>query len=600
MNSRWVDPRYYKLYCCATLSLLGIIVYGNHLHNNFQFDSVAYIKNNPILKNPESILTLEFWIFDFFSRGLLSISLALNVYLDGFRPFGFHVINLILHIFNSILIFCIFHKTLSHFKNQEKGEYSHLAIAFFASAVFLVHPIQTESVIYIISRSEILASTFYLLGFFLFQLILDSNPRNKILKHLFLWLAIISLVIVGFSVKQTLATFPLVIFLYYISVSPLDSPVNKFLLKWRRVIISVIALFSGLLLYKLLSDETFLIGPSNPDEMVGRAKYMLSQPAVVVFYYLKKFLFPVNLNIDPDIEVITQLVSSGFISGVGSIVLLFYFFMRRDNWRFYLFFLAWFFIILSPSSSIVTLHDLAAEHRVYLALPGIIIIFAYGLFQFLYGLNKNSNIRPHFLGILFLCGTTLLLGILSIDRNKVWRTELTLWKDSYRKSPGKIRPLINLARAYSMEGNNRDAIRFYEESISKSPGIFVPNYNLGELYLKEGRVEEAIVRFQSALDIDPKIPETYAKLGEIYFSQKKWKLADIYFKKCIEIESRFPEVFKNLGLLHFYHLKNLKESLIYFSRSLTLDPNQKDAGEIRKLIEFYEKGAVKTLPHKVP
>ena len=91
------------------------------------------------------------------------------------------------------------------------------------------------------------------------------------------------------------------------------------------------------------------------------------------------------------------------------------------------------------------------------------------------------------------------------------------------------------------------------------------------------------------MQLDPKIPETYAKLGEVYLKQKKWKLADVYFKKCIEIDNRFPNVFKNLGIIHFYHLKNLKESLIYFSKSLDLDPNQKDAEEIRKLIFIYQK-----------
>ena len=141
MNSKLLDSRFCRLYCCIILSILGIIVYGNHLHNTFQFDSVAYIKNNPVLKNPESLLTFKFWIFDFFSRGLLSISMALNVYLDGFRPFGFHVFNLTLHIFNSILIFGIFQKTFSHFKNRKQGENTHLAIPFFASTVFLVHPL---------------------------------------------------------------------------------------------------------------------------------------------------------------------------------------------------------------------------------------------------------------------------------------------------------------------------------------------------------------------------------------------------------------------------------------------------------------------------
>ena len=158
-----------------------------------------------------------------------------------------------------------------------------------------------------------------------------------------------------------------------------------------------------------------------------------------------------------------------------------------------------------------------------------------------------------------------------------------------QKSPEKIRPLINLARAHSIEGNHEDAIRYYEESLLKSPGVFAPNYNLGELYLKENRIEEAITRFKVALQLDPKIPETYSKLGEIYLKQKKWKLADIYFKKCIEIDNRFPHVFKNLGILHFYHLKNLKESLLYFSKSLTLDPNQKDAQEIRELISIYQR-----------
>ena len=72
------------------LALIGILVYGNHLQNTFQFDSIAYIKNNLSLKNPESILTLQFWISDFFARGLLSISIALNAYLDELRPFGYH------------------------------------------------------------------------------------------------------------------------------------------------------------------------------------------------------------------------------------------------------------------------------------------------------------------------------------------------------------------------------------------------------------------------------------------------------------------------------------------------------------------------------
>jgi protein O-mannosyl-transferase len=579
MISKFIDlpsTRSEKVYCSMALALIGIFVYGNHLHNTFQFDSVAYIKNNLSLKNPESMLTLEFWASEFFARGLLSISMALNAHLDEMRPFGYHVLNLALHIFNAILVFYIFKKALLHFKNSiGKND---AAISFFAATIFLVHPIQTESIIYIISRSEVLASTFYLLGFLLFQTCLELHNRHSLLKKLILPLVILILILVGFSVKQTLATFPLIIFLYYISVCPLYSPMLKFILNWKWQILTAVLLFLSLLLYKLLSDETFLIGPSRPDQMVGREKYMLSQPAVVIFYYLKKILFPINLNVDPDVEVVTHLFSFSFISSIMMIAFIAYYLWKQEAWRFYIFSLSWFLIILSPSSSIVTLHDLAAEHRVYLALPGVIFILSYGLFDILK--NQKSS-------ILILCGMTLFLGALNIERNKAWKSELSLWRDTYEKSPGKLRPLINLARAHSIEGNIEDALRYYEEALSKGSGVFVVQYNLGELYLKKGRVEEAILRFESALQLKPETPETYAKLGEIYLARKNWKLADIYFKKCIEIDSRFSQVFKNLGVLHFYHLKNLKESLLYFSRSLALDPNQTQAKEIMKLLQQY-------------
>lgn len=583
-----MGTRSYRIYCCLSLSLLGLIVFGNHLHNTFQFDSVAYIKNNLLLRNPEPVLTLNFWLANFFDRGLVSISMAFNAYFSGLRPFSYHAFNLAFHIFNSILVFYVIQNSLTHFKRQGQIKGNSRAISFFVAAIFLVHPIQTESVIYVISRSEILASTFYLLAFFLFQVCVDVKPRKKKLKRFLLSLTIIFLVVAGFSAKQTAATFPLIVFLYYIAVCPLDSAVIKFLYKRRWGLLSGATIFLCLLFYKLLSDETFLIGFSNPDEMVGRAKYMLSQPAVVVFYYLKKILLPTSLNIDPDIEVITHIFSMGFVSSIGCIFLIIYSFWVQRPWRFYLFFLAWFLIVLSPSSSIVTLHDLAAEHRVYLALPGVVLILVYLVFSLFKSQSLMRDMDKPVSGILVLCGIVLFLGVLSVERNKVWRTELSLWQDTYKKSPDKLRPLINLARAHSVQGNNKKAVRYYEESLLIGPGVFAPNYNLGELYLLEGRIEDAVTRFKSALQVNPGIPETYAKLGEIYLKQGKWKLADTYFKKCVEIDNRLPQVFKNLGVLHFYHLKNLRESLLYFSKSLALDPDQKEAEEMRKLLALYQ------------
>jgi len=90
---------------CLIISLLGVIIFANHLNNPFQFDSVPYISNNAKLQKPETLLTPEFLQKEFIHRGLLRISIALNVHLDGFKPFGFHLLSLAFHILNALLLF---------------------------------------------------------------------------------------------------------------------------------------------------------------------------------------------------------------------------------------------------------------------------------------------------------------------------------------------------------------------------------------------------------------------------------------------------------------------------------------------------------------
>jgi protein O-mannosyl-transferase len=569
---------------CQLITLLGVLVFANHINNPFQFDSVSYITNNANLENPQALLTAEFWKKEILARALLRMSVALNAHLDGFKPFGYHILSLVFHIFNSLLLFFVLDKSFRRFRLNEMGWKNKRihSVTFFAAVLFLCHPIQTESVIYIMSRSEVLASTFYLIGFLLFQQLLERRSTSR-LQYCFYFFIIFLVALLGFSVKQILATLPAVMFLYYLLSCPNCSTAWQFLKKWKWPILSILSVFVGLLFYKLFNDEKFLIGPSRADEMVGRAKYMLSQPAVVVFYYLKMLLFPINLNIDPDIEIVTSILSLSFLIPVLCILLLLVGSFRIFKSRFILFFLCWFFVILSPSSSIVTLHDLAAEHRVYLASAGIFILLAFSTSELT---RKWKETKPLQTVIIF-CVFVGVLGVLTMKRNTVWQSELSLWQDTYKKSPHKLRPLINLARAHSMQGEPEKAIKYYQEALLKGPGVFATNYNLGELYLAKGLVPDATRYFHMARKIEPEIPETYAKLGEIYLSQNKFKLADTYFKHAVELEPIMSTVFKNLGVLNFYHLNNKQQGLAYFSRSLTLEPNQPEADKIRGLLAHF-------------
>lgn len=566
---------------CLLISLLGVLIFANHLNNPFQFDSVPYITNNANLKSPITILTTEFWQNEFMARGLLRMSVALNAHLDGLQPFGYHVLNLAFHILNALLLFFVLAKSFRRFGFNARGWGNSRihSVSFFAAVLFLCHPIQTESVVYIMSRSEVMASTFYLVGFLMFQQLLE-RPSTSLLQYGFYFLVILLIALLGFSVKQIVATLPATMTFYYFCSCPNHSPAWQFLKKWKWPVLGVVFAVGGLLFYKLFTDETFLVGPSRTDQMVGRAKYMLSQPGVIIFYYLKKLLFPINLNVDPDIDVVISLLSANFLIPVLCIVIMLVGAFRIFNSRFIFFFLCWFFIILSPSSSIVTLHDLAAEHRIYLASAGIFILLAYGTSEVIREWGRAQPLQT----VLIFCLLVGILGLLTMNRNTVWQSELSLWQDTYHKSPHKLRPLINLARAHSLQGDTEEAMKYYQEAVIKGPWVFASNYNLADIYLAKGLISDAIRHFLQASRLEPETPETFARLGEIYLSQKKFKLADSYLKRAVELDPRFATGFKNLGVLNYYHLNNPKQALVYFSRSLTLDPNQPGADKIRQLL----------------
>ena len=102
---------------CLFIFVLGSLVYGNHLQNPFQFDTVAYITNHHRLDNINEQLNINYLWKEFFHRGLLQISLAFNVHLDGFRTFGYHLFNLSLHLINSVLVYFVTLRIWCYFRS---------------------------------------------------------------------------------------------------------------------------------------------------------------------------------------------------------------------------------------------------------------------------------------------------------------------------------------------------------------------------------------------------------------------------------------------------------------------------------------------------
>ncbi|OGW14435.1 MAG: hypothetical protein A3K09_03995 [Nitrospinae bacterium RIFCSPLOWO2_12_FULL_47_7] len=541
----------------------------------------------------ENRITFDFFIREYKSRSLMTMTIAWNSILGKSNPYGYHLFNLTFHLFNSLLLFFITGNAGRRFQLYRMSVTGKeiQALSLFAAFLFMIHPLQTESVIDIMGRSEVLAATFYLGGFLLFQNALDGKSA-PLVRYTVIPLAILVLAILGFGVKQTLITLPAVMMLYYLCGCAPESLPIRTLKKGKWFFILIAGAGFSLLLRKLLSDETFLIGPAPVEKMAGRKIYMLTQPPVLMFYYLKLILFPVNLSIDPDILLVDQWLSPRFLSAFLLITFAMYLAVVAKRSRIWFFFVGWFFIIISPSSSIITLQDLAAEHRVYLASYGVYLLLALGLLLMLFEdraeciMRGNSRPNARLLGYIALIVITLLLCGITIKRNAVWNSELTLWDDARKKAPAKVRPLANLARAYSLGDDNDRAMALYEQSIARNSSLFESHYNLGDLYYKSGRVEDGLNHILIAAALEPRIAEIQARLGEIYMDRKQYELADAHFRNALELNSQYVIALHNLAVVNYYYLKDKKhEALLYFARSLELDPNQKDARLIRRLLE---------------
>ena len=576
---------------CLFILVLGSLVYGNHLQNPFQFDTVAYITNHHRLDNISEQLNLNYLWKEFFHRGLLQISLAFNVHLDGFRTFGYHLLNLTLHLINSVLVYFITFRIWCYLRlnDCQPSNDETRFVAIFTAVLFLIHPIQTESVVYIMSRSEVFAGTFYLSSFLLFQTYLvRERPIKTSFKILVLFIIAIAFIL-GFSVKQTVITLPLMLLLYFLFGQESESTSIRWLNKQKWTIGFFLLVGISLLFHKLLTDELFLIGESTAGEDIGRLNYMLTQPSVIFYHYFKLLLFPINLNIDPDIQLVTKWWSWKFISALIGIAGLIYFSCRAKENRLLLYFICWFLIVLSPSSSIITLSDLAAEHRTYLASYSFYAVIAFCVYKVPHFIFSNHSKKCKSMILVISIVISIIFSGLTIQRNKIWASEVLLWNDTLKKSPQKIRPIINLGHAYITTGDDDLAVKYFEKALALNPNIFATNYNLGNLYLKRGRGEDALRLLQTAALIKPKIPETHELLGEIYLKQKQIELAEFHLKRAVEIKPDYALSMRNLGIIYYFHLKKPKEAAVYFSRALSIDPNQKQADNIRILINKISK-----------
>lgn len=517
---------------CFLVVIVGIIIYANSFDVPFQFDDIRFIVDSDDIKDLSNIPAL----FDAFQRReIVGLSLAINYHLCKLDTFGYHIFNTAVHIINSLLVYAL---VILIFSTPELLNHPYrdkrVLLAAAASLIFLCHPVQTNAVTYIWQRAASIAAMFYFLA-------IVSYIKGRLSKNpVYFIVALLSSFAALFS-KENTVTLPFMFFICEIFLFGLYKKPKLaagILLGALVAILAIIPVWISLTWgIKSLSYFESL----TRDGPIPRHIYLLTQ-FNVIRTYLHLLIFPLNLNLDYQYPLASSL-SEGktFLSlllhlgiiGFGAAM-----FKRHRPLSLGIF---WFYITLSPESSIIPIKDVIFEHRLYLPLPGFAIFLSTLLFSKL----NNSKRFCFVMGIII-----IILSTLTIKRNIIWQDEFTLWNDVLSKSPNKARPHCNLAMAYGKLKEYDKAIHHAKIAVALDPGFAQAHYNLGLAYSKKHVYKKAIEYYQNAVNADPLYVKAYYNMGLAYRKSGDYKNAIKSYLTAIEHKPNYTNAHNNIVVVY--------------------------------------------------
>jgi protein O-mannosyl-transferase len=544
---RWAVPA-----VAATLALATFAVYANSLGAPFIFDDrIAVLENESIrrLWPVWEALSPPSTAGGAAGRPLVNLSFALNRALGGEAAWGYHVFNVLVHACAGLVLFGLVRRTL-HRASESSAEdtprrsaaplsrgdlpdrralgvpsregwpracgagvcwrlrtlastaMSEVArrtgppwrVAAIVALLWIVHPLQTESVTCVVQRTESLLGLFFLLTLYAFVRAAEVESRAAAAR----WqVACVVSCLAGMATKEVMAAAPLLVFLYdrtFLAGTWREA--------WRRRW-PLHALLTGtwLLLAWLVAGAGQRGGAAGFGQGVAWWEYLLTQCRALVVY-LKLAFWPHPLVLDFGREVVRDPLAVWWQGGLVVVLAIatLWAIVRRPAAGFPG---AWFFCILAPSSSVVPLvTQTMAEHRMYLPLAAPVV-----------AVTLAAAWLWHGRGLLVLLAAAAGLGALTVWRNHDYRSEVAIWEDTVAKTPGSARARYNLGAALDAAGRRDDAMRAYREALRLEPRYAAAHFNLGADLVEAGDVAGALRHFEATVQLEPDSFDGHINLG---------------------------------------------------------------------------------------
>ncbi|MBT3193314.1 MAG: tetratricopeptide repeat protein [Verrucomicrobia bacterium] len=519
-----------------------VTAYANSFAGVFLMDDGLRILQNPAIRDPLTACIHT-------TRPLVGLSLWMNLALGG-QPADFHLFNLIVHLSAVLLFFGLIRRTC---RFCGSGPAQATVLAAIGAAVWGTHPLQTQSVTYIIQRAESMMGMLSMLVLYCFIRAAESTRPRRWLAGSVLACAL------GMTAKPVMVVVPLAVVLFdwqFVTLSVRD------LWQRRAFYLCLFATVGVAVALSLLPNESSST-TGLAAGLLSPARYMLTECGVIV-HYLKCIAWPTELCLDyawPSAsgfgEVWWQALLLCVLLGVAAVGV-----WRRSVAGFGL---ALFLMLLAPSSSVIPVVDAAVEHRLYLPLAGAVVCVGALLMRFpgRTGVSSSCVLRSA-VGV----AVVLVLITLTHQRNADYHSVLRMSRDTVEKRPDNLRArsvmvmaLLDAGEYVEGELEARELVKRLEKGIAaggkyaETGGMNARGYypiglnQLGRALLCRGRETEAIAYFDRALVVSPTHKEAWFNKAIALNGLGKPAAALEAIEQALAIDARYEKALNARTLL---------------------------------------------------
>lgn len=545
----------------VAIAVITFITYWPSLHYDFQFDDEPNILNFYNIRH-ETLATLFFKNSRWISQWLNTMIYALG----QFEPWWYRLINIGIHLSSGLMVYTLLLLLLSLLAHHTIGYRHRFGIATLTMILFLLHPVQTQTVSYIVQgQLEGLASSVVLLLLLTFTI---AAIAPQWWQRALATIAMIGLAILSVGTKEIAIVSPLLAILIDWFFIGQGDPQKMGKRIWLHALLWLIvfSLFAWILGNTFISKAIGLqLTATNTlgNQLTAHAQmpitagaFALSQ-AKVVLHYLAIYLCPCWISVDYDWQLCTSIMQ---LDALLPLTIIFGI-LAAIGWSLYRyptnlisFGLLWFFICIAPRSSFIPACELMADYKAYLASVGwLLTLSVFAAVAWHWAIDGMDKRRVQIATIVALLSIACTLSVATILRNRVWSNTKDFWHDIVLKAPNRARAHNNYGVELMRHGHVAEATWHFKTAINLEPNSdYHDAYtNLGVAYQQAGNTDMAIVMLRHALMLNPYQPIALYSLGCTLLDKHEYDYARKTFEQALALNPQYGKALLRLAQLEF-------------------------------------------------